>query len=120
MASNPENLSLEAFTDSLGDDAPPDGADTALQALWHEARAGGPGASPAAGADGEMSAGWNRAHRLVQQRRDAYGRWVHGYLHRLEGDDDNAAGWYERAGKPFPTLSLAEEWARIAVALLAR
>lgn len=120
MASGPENLSLEAFTATLRDDAPPAGLDNALQALWHEARAGGPGATLAGDAAGEMSADWKTAHHLVQRQRDEPGRWVHGYLHRLEGDDANAAGWYERAGHPFPTLSSAEEWAQIVTALLAR
>jgi hypothetical protein len=124
MASEPTplsaKLSLRAFTASLGGGAPPDGLDNALQALWYEARAGGPGATPAAGADGDMPADWKTAHGLVQRQRDERGRWVHGYLHRIEGDDDNAAGWYERAGRPFPTLSFADEWTQIAADLLAR
>jgi len=120
MASAQPELSLAAFTAALSGDAPPDGLDNALQALWYEARANGPGMTPAAGADGEMSADWNTAHRLVQRQRDVAGRWVHGYLHRLEGDAANAAGWYERAGQPFPDVPPAEEWSHIAAALLAR
>ncbi len=120
MTNDTDNLSLDAFTASLGDDGPPDGLDNALQALWYEARANGPGATSPQSADGEMSSDWNTAHNLVQRQRDARGRWVHGYLHRIEGDDDNAAGWYERAGQPFPTQSSSEEWAQIVTALLAR
>lgn len=120
MTNAPAALSLDAFAASLGGAAPPSGLGNALQALWYEARAGGPGATPAAGADGGMPADWKTAHHLVQRQRDESGRWVHGYLHRIEGDDANAAGWYERAGKPFPTLSPADEWAQIVTALLAR
>lgn len=120
MASSPENLTIEAFTASLRNAAPPAGLDNALQALWHEARADGPGATPPQDDDGNMTGDWNTAHGLVQHQRDERGRWVHGYLHRIEGDDANAAGWYERAGQPFPTVSAADEWVRIATALLAR
>ncbi len=120
MASRPENLSLEAFTAALRDDAPPAGLDNALQALWHEARAGGPGATPPGDDDGNMSGDWNTAHNLVQRQREKDGYWVHAYLHRIEGDDANAGHWYERAGQPFPTASSADEWAQIAAALLAR
>jgi hypothetical protein len=120
MVSDSTPLSFDAYTASLGDDAPPAGLDNALQALWYEARAGGPGGTQTKDDSGEMAADWKAAHHLVQRQRDSFGRWVHGYLHRLEGDHDNAAGWYERAGQPFPTQSFAEEWAQIAAALLAR
>jgi hypothetical protein len=120
MASRPENLSLEAFTAALRDDAPPAGLDNALQALWHEARAGGPGATRSLDITGEMSSGWKTAHGLSQRQRDKDGSWVHAYLHWIEGDDANAGHWYERAGRPFPTASLADEWAQIAAALLVR
>lgn len=120
MAQNQVCLTYEALTASLGDAAPPEGLDNALQALWHEAAVKGPGATRSQSDDGEMPANWNKAHGLVQRQRDGDGRWVHGYLHRLEGDDSNAAGWYERAGQPFPTLSFAEEWAQIVTALLVR
>ena len=120
MAHQHSGLTFEQFTASLGDSAPPAGLDNALQALWHEAAANGPGATGPQTEDGDMPANWNTAHGLVQRQRDSVGRWVHGYLHRLEGDEDNAAGWYERAGQPFPTETLAEEWAHIVTELLAR
>ncbi|NNE85586.1 MAG: hypothetical protein HKN28_16605 [Alphaproteobacteria bacterium] len=121
MTTGSPNLSLEEFTAALDNSTPPDGLDNALQALWYEARSSGPGATlPRKSIDDAMSDDWNRAHELVQRLRDERGRWVHGYLHRVEGDDDNARGWYKRAEQPFPTLSLADEWAQIAVALLAR
>jgi hypothetical protein len=54
--------------------------------------------------------------------RTAAGRrrlaWVHAYLHRVEGDQRNAAGWHGRAGKPVSAAPLAEEWEAIARTLL--
>lgn len=121
MMQEQHTLTFDAFTASLSDDAPPEGLDHALKALWYEAHAAGPGATRAREAiEDAMSDNWNTAHGLVQRQRDERGRWVHGYLHRVEGDDDNAGRWYERSGQPFPTLTLAEEWAQIAAALLAR
>jgi hypothetical protein len=74
-----------------------------LQALWHDAR-------------GE----WDEAHRLAQEVDDVDAAWVHAYLHRKEGDADNAAYWYGRAGQPVAHDALDVEWNRIATALLAR
>jgi hypothetical protein len=45
--------------------------------------------------------------------------WVHAYLHRAEGDLDNARYWYRQAGRPLATDDLRTEWARIAATLLA-
>lgn len=120
MEGGSANLSLDEFVASLSGEAPPVGLDNALEALWYEARDNGPGATKPLDGEGDMSDDWKTAHRLVQRQRDARGRWVHGYLHRLEGDADNAAGWYERAGQPYPTVSAADEWTQIARALLAR
>lgn len=120
MATGSTTLSFDDFTASLGDDAPLAGLTGPLQALWFEAHVSGPGTTRPEASDGEMPKNWNTAHGLVQRLRDSDGRWVHGYLHRLEGDDRNAAGWYERAGQPFPTVSFAEEWTQIAGELLTR
>lgn len=43
------------------------------------------------------------------------GNWVHAYLHRVEGDNDNAAYWYHRASKPICTSWLADEWEEIVI-----
>jgi len=59
---------------------------------------------------------WEGALRIAQA--DASGDWVHAYLHRKQGDQDNAAYWYRRARRPFPLLSLEDEWAEIVQALL--
>lgn len=95
-------MTFEAFRDSLRADAPPAALDPAVQALWHEARGD-----------------WSAAHRLAQAEDDAAGAWVHAYLHRVEGDLANAGYWYRRAGRPVCTQPLPEEWAAIALALLA-
>jgi hypothetical protein len=45
---------------------------------------------------------WEKAHAIVQDDESALGCWAHGIVHLLEGDMDNAAYWYQRAGRPFP------------------
>ena len=45
---------------------------------------------------------------------DAKGDW-----HRKEGDMRNAGGWYSRAGREPPTLSLDEEWRSLTEEMLA-
>jgi hypothetical protein len=50
-----------------------------------------------------------RAHESAQQDEGPEGSWVHAYLHRKEGDQDNAAYWYRRAGKPVCRESLDAE-----------
>ena len=53
---------------------------------------------------------WDEAHRLVQKLGDPMSCAIHGYLHRVEGDESNAGYWYHRAGKEAVTGSLEEEW----------
>jgi hypothetical protein len=45
---------------------------------------------------------------------------VHAYLHRKEGDLENARYWYRQAKRAEGTGALATEWEAIAAALLAR
>ena len=45
---------------------------------------------------------WENAHAIVQDDESALGCWAHGIVHLLEGDMENAAYWYRRAGRPFP------------------
>ncbi|MBR0667333.1 hypothetical protein GXW71_23450 [Roseomonas hellenica] len=42
---------------------------------------------------------WTAAHEIAQAHDDANAAWVHAWLHRIEGDESNAAYWYRRAGK---------------------
>ena len=48
---------------------------------------------------------------------DADCAWVHAYLHRAEGDLDNARYWYRTAGKRAATGALDAERAAIIKAL---
>ena len=94
--------SLADFRATLAGSAPDPAADLAIQGLWWAAKGD-----------------WDRAHQCVQQREGAPRcDLVHAHLHRLEGDDVNAAYWYRRAGRTPSTLSLSEEWDAIASELL--
>ena len=94
-------MTLDDFKASLDGDAPPEGLDGALQALWHDAKGS-----------------WDTAHRHAQSQRDADGAWVHAYLHRVEGDLSNAAYWYHQADRPVADGDTAAEWKAIVAALL--
>ncbi len=94
-------ISFDDFKISLSENAPPSGLSVALQGLWHDAKDD-----------------WNAAHECAQQQEDTVGAWVHAYLHRKEGDLDNAAYWYRIAGKPVQKGALEIEWREIAEALL--
>lgn len=94
-------MDFDAFKHSLAEPSPPEGLSPAIAALWWEKKGD-----------------WPRAHKCAQQQGDAGGAWAHAYLHRVEGDMNNATGWYGRAGKPVSTAPLAEEWESIARALL--
>ncbi len=61
---------------------------------------------------------WDRAHQVVQDMSTPEAAWVHAYLHRREGDASNARYWYDRARQPVCRLSLDDEWAQVASALL--
>lgn len=97
-----DSMDLKAFRGSLEKDAPPEGVDGSLQALWYQAKGD-----------------WDKAHKLAQGERNETGAWVHAHLHRVEGDSANAGYWYRRAGRPPSSTSLKEEWEQIAAALLA-
>ncbi len=94
-------MNFEEFASSLSADNPPGNLAELLVALWHDAKDD-----------------WDRAHKIVQTMESANASWVHAYLHRKEGDLDNARYWYRRAGRPESHLSLSSEWETIAVHLL--
>jgi hypothetical protein len=93
-------MTLEEFKATLSASTAPPGS-KALQALWHDAR-------------GE----WDTAHEIANGVDDKTGAWIHAYLHRKEGDLENAAYWYQRARQPVSTDSLDAEWDRIVSWLL--
>jgi hypothetical protein len=86
------------FKRSLSSKKPQSGLASALVALWW------------AGNDS-----WDKAHDIVMSEEGADCAWVHAYLHRVEGDRDNARYWYRQAPA---TGELASEWAAIVAALL--
>jgi hypothetical protein len=45
---------------------------------------------------------WRAAHELVQPDESTLAAWLHGIVHTLEGDLDNARYWYRRARRAFP------------------
>ena len=89
-------MTLQEFRDSLIRDEPPREFSSALAGLWWDAKGD-----------------WNRAHDAAQQDEGPAGAWVHAYLHRKEGDQENAAYWYGRAGKPVCREPFDTEWRRM-------
>ena len=45
---------------------------------------------------------WSAAHEIVQAKRSDLAAWLHGIVHTLEGDLENARYWYRRARRAFP------------------
>jgi hypothetical protein len=95
-------MHLEQFEESVGENEPPGELPLVLVALWWDRKGD-----------------WAKAHEGAQQQETPDHAWVHAYLHRKEGDIDNARYWYGRAGKPVFDGSLEEEWREIAEGLLA-
>lgn len=96
-------MNFDEFRQSSASAAPPEGLSVAVAALWWDAKGD-----------------WARAHETTQQDEGPDGSWVHAYLHRKEGDQDNAAYWYGRAGQPFCREPLEAEWQAIVKDLLSR
>lgn len=94
-------MNLQTFKTSLDDDTPAQDISPVLEALWHQAKGD-----------------WDTAHQMAQSQATPMGNWIHAYLHRVEGDDANAAYWYHRASKPVCTSRLAEEWEDIVMVLV--
>ncbi len=61
---------------------------------------------------------WEKAHDMVQDLTSKEAAWVHAYLHRKEGDQMNAAYWYERAGKKESSKEHDDEFREIIESLL--
>ena len=95
-------MTLAEFKRSLSRARPPAGLAPALAGLWW------------AGKDN-----WTKAHEIVMDESGKDCAWVHAYLHRVEGDLDNARYWYREAGKPAASGPLPPEWEGIVRALLA-
>jgi hypothetical protein len=44
---------------------------------------------------------WQAAHEIVQEDQSLFAAWLHGIVHTIEGDFDNARYWYGQAGRAF-------------------
>src|SRR6266496_4234948 len=67
-------MNLSQFRNSLANPKPPPGLAPALTALWWAAKDK-----------------WEKAHNIVMDEGGKDCAWVHAYLHRVEGDLENAA-----------------------------
>src|SRR5258705_13279822 len=94
-------MTFDEFKSSIVQLQPPAALSPALAALWLDAKEN-----------------WDKAHKIVMDESGADCAWVHAYLHRREGDLDNARYWYGQAGHPVATGPLSEEWAAIVSAIL--
>ena len=94
-------MNYSNFIESLTKSQAPENLSIYLQALWWEAKGN-----------------WDKAHSLVEHEHSGNGAWIHGYLHRVEGDEWNAGYWYRKASKSFPQSTLKAEWEEIARTLL--
>lgn len=94
-------MTFEEFLKSVEGRTAPSGIPDLALALWHEA-----------------TGDWDRAHRIAQEVETPDGARVHAYLHRKEGDLENARYWYRRAGRPECSDTPAAEWADLARSLL--
>ncbi len=77
-----------------------------------------PAADALAKALEHLAAGeWQRAHEIVQEDKSTLAAWMHGIVHTIEGDLDNAQYWYRKAKREFPGAAAVEQ--EIAAARLA-
>lgn len=61
---------------------------------------------------------WQAAHEIVQDDKSEFAAWLHGIVHTLEGDLENARYWYRRVRRAFPgPEAVAKEIARARKAL---
>lgn len=90
-----------SFRKTLTADDPPEFLSDVLRALWYGARGD-----------------WDRAHEIVQSEKDVNAAWVHAWLHRIEGDPDNARYWYGQAKRPERTGTTDDELDELLAELL--
>ena len=94
-------MDADTFRKTTELNAPPAGTEGPLAALWHAAKGD-----------------WHKAHAIVQDDESKDAAWVHAHLHRVEGDQDNARYWYDKADKSVGTMPIDEEWSAITGSLL--
>lgn len=98
-----QTMDLSTFRASLAQPLPPEPLSLPLQTLWWDAKGD-----------------WNKAHGCAQQDESPDGSVVHAYLHRVEGDLNNARYWYNRAGRTPRTDTLPAEWEALVIEMLGR
>lgn len=94
-------MTLVDFKGGISQPKPPAGLAPPLEALWWAAKGD-----------------WDKAHKIVMKQESRDAAWVHAYLHRIEGDLDNAGYWYRQAHRPAESGALDAEWNAIAAALI--
>jgi hypothetical protein len=94
-------MTVEEFLNTLQLEHPPDHFPPLLRALWYEKKGD-----------------WNTAHRLVQTIHTPRACRIHAYLHRRNGDNENAAYWYQKARQPYPSVDPEKEWEILLAKLL--
>ena len=52
---------------------------------------------------------WQRAHTIVQEHTTPLAAWLHGIVHTLEGDLENAQYWYRKADRVFRGAAAVQE-----------
>lgn len=94
-------MTYDEFLLTIENDEFPSSLPLYLQALWYDAKGD-----------------WHKAHAFIDSLDDKNSCRVHAYLHRKEGDINNAGYWYNRAHAKMPSVSLQEEWKIITMDLL--
>jgi hypothetical protein len=96
-----KSASLDDFKKSITAASPAEHLSIYLRALWWSGKGD-----------------WNRAHELIQDVNDRQASHIHAYLHRLEGDADNARYWYSKAGQIMPRTEFYQEWENLVLTFL--
>ena len=86
-------MNLIEFKQSLQGTHPPANISVFMESLWYDKKGN-----------------WEKAHDLVDSLPGTEAARVHAYLHRVEGDEGNAAYWYRRAGANRPSYGEDQEW----------
>jgi hypothetical protein len=94
-------MTFDELTASIARRAAPADLPPPLRALWLDA-----------------TGDWSGAHDLANEIANADGARIHAYLHRKEGDLENALYWYRQARRPPFEGSLDQEWTALVRELL--
>ena len=85
-------MNYNSFITSSSNNEPPVSDSDLLIAMWHA-----------------LKGNWDKAHEIVQEIDSMQASWIHAYLHRVEGDINNAKYWYKRAKYDTFNLSIDKE-----------